>query len=92
MNHEIVNLPSISSIATHRKKLKKRDVAPKTLAVLANPVFTVDDPRVKNDRPLDNPSSSGEIYTKQQSQLKSQLSNSPSSTETNASYLLVQLL
>ncbi|MFN6537097.1 MAG: CHAT domain-containing protein [Nostoc sp. EkiNYC01] len=48
VNHEIVNLPSISSIATHRKKLKKRDVAPKTLAVLANPVFTVDDPRLKN--------------------------------------------
>ncbi|MBL1198988.1 MAG: tetratricopeptide repeat protein [Nostoc sp. GBBB01] len=48
VNHEIVNLPSISSIATHRKKLKTRDVAPKTLAVLANPVFTVDDPRLKN--------------------------------------------
>ncbi|MCC5602673.1 CHAT domain-containing protein [Nostoc favosum] len=51
MNHEIVNLPSISSLATHRKKLKGRKIAPKTLAVLANPVFTVDDLRLKNDKP-----------------------------------------
>ncbi|WP_292774809.1 tetratricopeptide repeat protein [Nostoc sp. NMS9] len=51
VNHEIVNLPSISSIATHRKKLKTRDVAPKTLAVLANPVFSADDTRLKNDKP-----------------------------------------
>ncbi|WP_366838582.1 DUF2225 domain-containing protein [Nostoc sp. LPT] len=51
VNHEIVNLPSISSIATHRKKLKTRDVAPKTLVVLANPVFSADDTRLKNDKP-----------------------------------------
>ncbi|MEA5626322.1 CHAT domain-containing protein [Nostoc sp. UHCC 0251] len=51
VNHEIVNLPSISSLATHRKKLKGRKIAPKTLAVLANPVFTVDDARLKNDKP-----------------------------------------
>ncbi|QFS47094.1 CHAT domain-containing tetratricopeptide repeat protein [Nostoc sphaeroides] len=51
VNHEIVNLPSISSIATHRKKLKGRKIAPKTLAVLANPVFTVNDVRLKNDKP-----------------------------------------
>ncbi|MEH2045436.1 CHAT domain-containing protein [Nostoc sp.] len=51
VNHEIVNLPSISSLATHRKKLKGRKIAPKTLAVLANPVFGVDDARLKNDKP-----------------------------------------
>ncbi|MCC5617034.1 tetratricopeptide repeat protein [Nostoc sp. CHAB 5836] len=51
VNHEIVNLPSISSLATHRKKLKIRDIAPKTLAVLANPVFSADDTRLKNDKP-----------------------------------------
>lgn len=51
VNHEIVNLPSISSLATHRKKLKIRDKAPKTLAVLANPVFSADDTRLKNDKP-----------------------------------------
>ncbi|MEH1861458.1 MAG: CHAT domain-containing protein [Nostoc sp.] len=51
VNHEIVNLPSISSLATHRKKLKGRKIAPKTLAVLANPVFRVDDARLNNDKP-----------------------------------------
>ncbi|WP_040629849.1 CHAT domain-containing tetratricopeptide repeat protein [Fortiea contorta] len=51
VNHEIVNLPSISSLATHRKKLKTRNIAPKTLAVLANPVFSAEDTRLKNEQP-----------------------------------------
>jgi CHAT domain-containing protein len=45
VNHEIVNLPSVTAIATHREQLNKRQPAPKTLAVLADPVFTANDQR-----------------------------------------------
>jgi CHAT domain-containing protein len=39
INHEIVNLPSITAIATQRKQLNNRKLSPKTLAVLADPFF-----------------------------------------------------
>ncbi|BAZ31025.1 TPR domain protein [Cylindrospermum sp. NIES-4074] len=46
INHEIVNLPSVTAIAIHRRDLKQRQPAPKTLAVLADPVFAANDERV----------------------------------------------
>ncbi|NMG10897.1 hypothetical protein DP117_30110 [Brasilonema sp. UFV-L1] len=46
VNHEIVNLPSLTAIATQRRDLKGRKSAPKTLAILANPVFSAKDCRV----------------------------------------------
>jgi CHAT domain-containing protein/Tfp pilus assembly protein PilF len=46
VSHEIVNLPSASTIAFVRRELAKRPRAPKVLAVLADPVFNADDPRV----------------------------------------------
>ncbi|MBK1990798.1 tetratricopeptide repeat protein [Sphaerospermopsis aphanizomenoides BCCUSP55] len=46
VNHEIINLPSVTSLATHREKLKNRKTAPKKLAVLADPVFSNNDSRV----------------------------------------------
>ena len=51
VNHEIVNLPSVTAIATHRKDLHNRPPAPKTLAVLADPVFATDDERVTGKPP-----------------------------------------
>src|SRR5262249_9616975 len=47
VNHEIVSLPSASTIAVLRKDLEGRQPAPKTLALLADPVFEQDDERVK---------------------------------------------
>ena len=47
VNHEIVSLPSASTIAVLRRELEGRQVAPKTLALLADPVFEQDDERVK---------------------------------------------
>lgn len=44
--HEVVNLPSASVLAVLRHELASRKPAPKTLAVLANPVFQREDPRV----------------------------------------------
>lgn len=46
IDHEIVSLPSASVLSALRKELEERAPAPKKLAVLADPVFTVDDPRV----------------------------------------------
>jgi CHAT domain-containing protein/predicted negative regulator of RcsB-dependent stress response len=44
--HEIVSLPSASTVAELRKQIVGRKPAPKTIAVLADPVFQSDDPRV----------------------------------------------
>lgn len=49
VRHEIVSLPSASAFAVQRENLANRPVAPKTLAVIADPVFSTSDPRVKND-------------------------------------------
>ncbi|WYL97308.1 MAG: CHAT domain-containing tetratricopeptide repeat protein [Gloeotrichia echinulata IR180] len=46
VNHEIVNLPSASTIAILRQEAKGRKVPPKALAILADPVFSAKDPRV----------------------------------------------
>ncbi|BAZ40701.1 TPR domain protein [Calothrix sp. NIES-4101] len=46
INHEIVNLPSASTIAIQREKTTNRKPAPKKIAVLADPVFGQDDERV----------------------------------------------
>ncbi len=47
LNHEIVSLPSASTLAILRRELSARKAATKTLAVLADPVFEKDDERVK---------------------------------------------
>ena len=50
VNHEIVTLPSISTLAVLRNELRGREQAGKTLAVIADPVFEKDDPRVRAGR------------------------------------------
>ncbi|MEC4985734.1 MAG: CHAT domain-containing tetratricopeptide repeat protein, partial [Oscillatoria sp. PMC 1076.18] len=44
--NEIVTLPSASTIAINRQQLENRSFAPKTLAVIADPVFNEDDSRL----------------------------------------------
>lgn len=60
VKHEIVTLPSASTIGVLRSKLKGRQVAPKTIAVLADPVFNASDERLKVSQQPDsnNPSES----------------------------------
>ena len=50
INHEIVNLPSASTIAIQRQELANRKQAPKALAILADPVFSTNDTRVAEAR------------------------------------------
>jgi CHAT domain-containing protein len=47
LDHEIVSLPSASALAVMRREAQGRPSAPKAVAVLADPVFTADDPRVE---------------------------------------------
>ncbi len=46
IDHEIVNLPSASALAMLRKETVNRQPASRSVAVLADPVFEADDPRV----------------------------------------------
>ena len=46
VKHEIVTAPSASTLAVLRRETGNRKPAPKTLAVLADPVFSSDDTRV----------------------------------------------
>ncbi|HEY0003999.1 MAG TPA: CHAT domain-containing protein [Pyrinomonadaceae bacterium] len=47
LDHEIVSLPSASVLALLRREIASRAAAPKEVAVLADPVFEADDPRLK---------------------------------------------
>lgn len=49
IQHEIVNLPSASTLAVLRNQEKRRQLAPKTIAVLADPVFDKNDGRFKKN-------------------------------------------
>ncbi len=57
--YEIVMLPSASTLAVVRRQNAGREPAPKTLAVLADPVYEVNDPRV--GRHLRAPSGEGSV-------------------------------
>jgi CHAT domain-containing protein/Tfp pilus assembly protein PilF len=48
VNHEIVSLPSASALAVLRRELAGRKPAPKTVAVLADPVFEQSDERLRS--------------------------------------------
>ena len=46
--NEVVNLPSASTLAVLRPEAANRKAAPRSVAVFADPVFSGEDPRVKN--------------------------------------------
>jgi CHAT domain-containing protein/tetratricopeptide (TPR) repeat protein len=58
LDHEIVSLPSASVLAVLRRELANRQPALKTVAVLADPVFSLDDARVKQSLASKVPGSS----------------------------------
>ncbi len=47
LNHEIITLPSASTVAVLRQEITGRKTAPKALAVIADPIFSANDERVK---------------------------------------------
>jgi CHAT domain-containing protein len=55
VDHEIVNLPSASTVAVLRRAFGDRQRADRLVAVLADPVFDPTDPRLKAKRPRAGP-------------------------------------
>jgi tetratricopeptide (TPR) repeat protein/CHAT domain-containing protein len=51
VDHEIINLPSASTLEFIREFNKENPILPKTLAVIADPVFSPTDERVNNKYP-----------------------------------------
>ena len=49
LDHEIITLPSASAFAVQRKNLADRKLAPKEVAVIADPVFSVADDRINSE-------------------------------------------
>lgn len=54
IDHEIVNLPSVSTLAALRRDGPARVRAAGAVAVLADPVFETDDPRVRRPAPVES--------------------------------------
>jgi CHAT domain-containing protein/Tfp pilus assembly protein PilF len=54
-DHEIVSLPSASTLAALRSELEGRKPAPRSIAVLADPVFSLDDERLLQARRKSGP-------------------------------------
>src|SRR5262249_36670027 len=48
VDHEIVNLPSASTLAAMRSQLGSRQPAPKSIAIFADPVFSPNDQRIRS--------------------------------------------
>jgi CHAT domain-containing protein/predicted negative regulator of RcsB-dependent stress response len=63
--HEIVNEPSASTLALLLHEAKQRSVASDSVAVLADPVFEVDDPRVRRASQDSTPESAESLTVKQ---------------------------
>jgi CHAT domain-containing protein/tetratricopeptide (TPR) repeat protein len=59
VTNEIVSLPSASSLAVLRREVAKHKPAPKTIAVIADPVFSDDDPRLSKILARNKTSTSG---------------------------------
>ena len=55
ITHEIVNVPSASSLAAFRRAQANRMPAPKVLALFADPVYDTNDVRVKAGRRMNGP-------------------------------------
>jgi CHAT domain-containing protein len=63
--HEIVNEPSASTLAVLLQEAKQRKDASNSVAILADPVFEVDDPRVTNPSHESTPESAESVRVKQ---------------------------
>ena len=76
VDHEIVNLPSASTLSVVRGEMAGRTTAPKGVVALADPVFMKDDPRVKTSgdkQPRDSPKSANEAPVRGENAIDRQL-------------------
>jgi CHAT domain-containing protein len=80
MDHEIVNLPSASTLAVIRGEVRGRATAPKSVAVLADPVFMKDDERVKKTGDKRSKNAETSAPTRPESTIDRQLSKATEET------------
>jgi CHAT domain-containing protein/Tfp pilus assembly protein PilF len=62
--HEIVTIPSASVLATLRRDMASRAQAPRPLAILADPVFAADDPRLGAQPSTTSPPTSDDVTSR----------------------------
>jgi CHAT domain-containing protein len=80
VNHEIISLPSASTLAILRRELAGRKPAPKQLAVIADPVFTRNDERFKSKTIKIEDRTTPETYTSANTRIIEHLSESEGAT------------
>jgi CHAT domain-containing protein len=76
--HQVIHLPSASTVAINRNQLTQRTPAPNTLAIIADPVFSPDDKRFNGET---NPSSNGNRGTEDIAQLSLERSTATADIE-----------
>jgi CHAT domain-containing protein len=69
IEHEIVNLPSASTLAVIRQEVAGRKLAPKAVVALADPVFSKNDERIKRSRNTKASSSSSKVENQRELEL-----------------------
>ena len=62
LRHEIISLPSASALAMLRSEVQGRKPAPKTIAVLADPVFEREDSRLPQNSAATDGSKNSSVY------------------------------
>ncbi len=75
---EVVSLPSASTLAVLRREIGKRQRAPKTITVLADPVFNSDDERVKAALARNRQPAAGTLANGQSTILRNEIKRSAS--------------
>jgi CHAT domain-containing protein len=78
VEHEIVTLPSASTLSVMRKELASRKPAARTLALVADPVFSADDGRVSSASRL--PAQKAVLAPVAETRILAHLAASPTST------------
>lgn len=80
-DHEVVSLPSASTLAVLRRELAGRAPARKTLAVIADPVFDKNDERIKSGKNENKPATRSMTGASREHQSQeSAVKNSPAQT------------
>jgi CHAT domain-containing protein len=80
-NHELVSLPSASVLALQRRELANRKAAPLKLAVLADPVFDLEDSRVATELAKPNRNRKGPNTNTTASKAQTPSKNTPAQNE-----------
>lgn len=80
VDHDVVNIPSASALGVMRREIEGRKPAPKSIAIFADPVFELDDERVKDGSAKAQSGMSGTIAGSKRRSFDSEVSRSAKDT------------